>query len=66
VGLGCGLAAMLAMCDPLKASLFAVAPADTLALAGVCGQLAMAAFAVCYNQAQRVMRADPMVALRSP
>jgi putative ABC transport system permease protein len=64
VGLLSGLAIAVALVGSLKAFLFQVAPTDPLTLAGVCGLLALAAFAACYIPARQATRITPIVALR--
>jgi len=64
VGLLSGLVIAFVLVGNLKAFLFQVAPTDPLTLAGVCGLLALAAFAACYIPARQATRIMPIVALR--
>lgn len=64
VGLFSGLAIAFTLVGTLKGFLFQVAPTDPFTLAGVCGLLALAAFAACYIPARQATRITPIVALR--
>lgn len=64
IGLAFGVVVTLAMINPLRTFLFAVAPTDPLTAAGVSAVLALTALVACYIPALRATRIDPLVALR--
>ena len=63
-GIACGIAGALAVTRLMTSLLFEVKPTDPATIAGVATLLALVALAACYIPARRVMRVDPMVALR--
>ncbi|PYT88117.1 MAG: hypothetical protein DMG41_12180 [Acidobacteria bacterium] len=65
IGVVLGLAAAFALTRLMSSSLFGVSPNDPATFAGVAILLVAAAVAGCIVLAQRAMRVDPIVALRS-
>lgn len=64
-GLVVGLAGAVATTRVLAALLFHVSPTDPLTLIATTMMLALVAMVACYLPARRVMRLDPLTALRS-
>jgi predicted permease len=64
LGMAIGLAAALAVTQPLGRLLFGVRPGDPLTVLAVVLLLGSAALLACYFPARRAMRVDPLVALR--
>ena len=65
IGIGCGLAASVALTRVLGSSLFGVSPLDPLTYAAVSLGLIAAAVTASYIPARRAMTVDPVEALRS-
>ncbi|HKQ60242.1 MAG TPA: ABC transporter permease [Candidatus Polarisedimenticolaceae bacterium] len=63
-GLVAGVAGSLLLTRLIRTMLFAVSPADPLALAGGLALLAAVAFVACYLPARRATRVDPAEVLR--
>jgi putative ABC transport system permease protein len=64
VGIGLGLATSLVATRALPSQLKRVQPSDPFTFAAITGLLAGVALLATYIPAQRVMRVDPMLALR--
>lgn len=64
MGLGIGFAAAFALARLMSSLIYGVSPTDPLIFVGVPAALAVVAIAACYLPARRVMRVDPIVALR--
>jgi predicted permease len=64
LGVCIGLAAALLLASLMTSLLFGVTPHDPLTFAAVTALLILVALLACYIPARRVMRIDPMVALR--
>jgi predicted permease len=64
IGLAVGIVGALTMTRLLSSLLYGVKPTDPLAFVGVSLILIAVALAACYIPARRVMRVDPMAALR--
>ncbi|HKE26384.1 MAG TPA: ABC transporter permease [Bryobacteraceae bacterium] len=65
VGVSAGVAGSLALMRAISSLLFGVTPRDPLTFATVSLVLGIIALIGCYLPAQRAMRVDPMIALRS-
>ena len=65
IGIALGLPAALAMGRGMSALLYGVTPADPLALGGAVALLSAVTLAACAVPARRVMKTDPLVALRN-
>jgi len=63
-GIASGIAGALVLTRLMASLLFEVKPTDPATFAGVAILLAFVVLAACYLPARRVMRVDPMVALR--
>lgn len=63
-GLGCGLAASLALTRFLRSMLFGVGPTDLLTFGSVSLVLCVVALAACYIPARRATKIEPITALR--
>ncbi len=64
IGLLIGLVAAFGAMRLVAALLYGVNPNDPLVFIGVTSLLACAAFGACYLPARRVVRIDPVIALR--
>ena len=64
IGVAAGIAAGLALTRLMAKMLFGVSAYDPLTFGGVAILLTIVAIAACYIPARRVMRTDPIVALR--
>ena len=64
LGVALGVPAAVVIARLLASRLFAVSPADPSTLAGVCGLTVCVAVAAVYRPARRMLRVDPVVALR--
>jgi ABC-type antimicrobial peptide transport system permease subunit len=65
IGLGAGVAGAYAFSRLITKFLFATAPTDIMAYAGVMGLFAAAALLACAGPARRATSIDPLSALRS-
>lgn len=65
VGLGCGVIGALALGRVTRSLLFGVSPTDPLTFAMVGTAIVAVALLACLVPAQRAMRVDPLVAIRS-
>ena len=64
VGLALGVPAAIALSQLVRASLYGVAPADALSVAGAASVMAIVAVMAGFFPARRAARLDPLVALR--
>jgi len=64
IGVGVGLICALLLTRVMASLLFGVSPHDAVTFGLVAGILAAVAFAATVIPAQRVMRVDPIIALR--
>jgi ABC-type antimicrobial peptide transport system permease subunit len=65
IGIGCGLAAAVALTRVMASLLFEVSPMDPATYAAVCVSLAAAAMLASYVPALRATRVNPVTALRA-
>jgi ABC-type antimicrobial peptide transport system permease subunit len=65
MGIGCGLAAAVALSRLMTALLFEVSPLDPVTYGAVCGVLVMSALLASYFPARRATEVDPVEALRA-
>ena len=65
IGLTIGLLAAFGATRLLRALLYGVNPSDPLVFIAVTGLLTLAATAACYLPARRVVKLDPVIALRT-
>ncbi len=65
VGCACGLGAALALAPLIKSLLFSVSPSDPLTYAAMALSLILAAAAASYLPARKVVKVDPVEALRA-
>jgi putative ABC transport system permease protein len=63
-GIVCGAAASVLLTRMMKGLLYSVSSADPMTFAAVVAGLVVVAFAACYVPARRMLRLDPLVALR--
>ena len=63
IGVGIGLAGVLALTRFLSSQLFGVGSADPMTLGGITGLLLLTAFLACYLPARRATEIDPLTAL---
>ena len=63
IGVGIGLAGVLALTRFLSSQLFGVGSADPVTLGGITGLLLLTAFLACYLPARRATEIDPLTAL---
>ena len=64
LGVALGVPTAIVIARLLASRLFAVSPADPSTLVGVCGLTLSVALAAVYQPARRMLRVDPVVALR--
>jgi putative ABC transport system permease protein len=64
LGVVLGVPAAVAIARLLAGTLFGVGPADPATLIGVCGLISTVAVAAVYLPARRMLRVDPVIALR--
>jgi len=64
IGLGAGLAGAFGVTRVLKALLVQITPTDPVTFVTISALLSAVAVAACWVPARRVMRVDPVVALR--
>ncbi len=64
IGIGCGLAASLALTRLMRNLLFGIKPTDPVTFAGVSAILLIVAMAACWIPARRATRVNPTIALR--